>query len=180
MADEPIVDPEDVRLERLAPVPGSRRPRKRVGRGIGSGHGKTSGRGTKGAGARSGPGPVPGYRGGAIPVRMQKGKLRGPNHKKSMPIGPFRTHAIPVNVAALAERFEAGAVVDVAALEAAGLVKNNANRGWPVKILAEGELDRALTVRAHAFSAAARAKIEAAGGTAEVVPLVPAPGDAEE
>lgn len=172
MPDEtPMVDPEDVRLERLAPVPGSRRPRKRVGRGIGSGHGKTSGRGHKGAGARSGPGPVPGYQGGAIPLHMQKGKLRGPNHKKSMPIGPFRTHALPVNLDAIVEAFAPGEVVDVAALEARGLVKNNANRGWPVKVLARGDVDRALTVRVHAYSGAAREKIEAAGGTAEVVPL---------
>ena len=94
--------------------------------------------------------------------------MRGPNHKKSMPFGPFRTHTIPVNVGQLAV-FDAGTVVDVDALEARGLVKNNSHRAWPVKILAEGELDRALTVRAHAFSGAAKAKIEAAGGTAEVI-----------
>ncbi|MCU0306620.1 MAG: 50S ribosomal protein L15 [Thermoleophilia bacterium] len=171
MPDDAVqaVDPEEVRLESLAPLPGSRRPRKRIGRGIGSGTGKTSGRGHKGAGARSGPGPIRGYIGGAIPVHMQKGKLRGSNHKKSMPIGPFRTHTVPVNLSELARVFEPGDVVDIAALEARGLVKNNANRGWPVKILAKGEIDRPLTVRAHAFSAAAKAKIEAAGGTAEIV-----------
>lgn len=167
-ADEVQVDPERVRLEFLAPNPGAKRPRKRVGRGPGSGTGKTSGRGTKGLGARSGGGVREGYAGGQMPAYMQQAKLRGPNHKKSMPMGPFRTHSVPVNVGQLAV-FEAGSVVDVEALEARGLVKNNANRAWPVKILAEGELTVALTVRANAFSAAAKAKIEAAGGTAEVI-----------
>lgn len=167
-AASPEVDPEDVRLERLAPNPGAKRPRKRVGRGQGSGHGKTAGRGTKGLGARSGGGVRPGYQGGQIPFYMQQGKLRGPNKKMSMPMGPFRTNTVPVNVGRL-DVFEAGSVVDLDALVAAGLVKNNANRAWPVKILGEGEIDRPLTVRADAFSASARAKIEAAGGTAELV-----------
>jgi large subunit ribosomal protein L15 len=164
------VDPASVRLESLSPPPGSRRPRKRVGRGIGSGTGKTSGRGQKGAGSRSGYRTRDGLQGGQMPLHMQKGKLRGPNHKKSMPMGPHRTFTVPVNVGQLAV-FEAGSVVDVELLSARGIVKNNANRGWPVKILAKGDLDRALTVRAHAFSAAARAKIEAAGGTVEVLGL---------
>lgn len=164
-----VVDPEDVRLENLAPRPGARKPRKRIGRGPGSGTGKTSGRGHKGQGARSGKGPLETFQGGQVPLHMQKGKLRGPNHKKSMPFERFRTHSIPVNVGSLAA-FDAGSVVDVAALEARGLVKGNANRRWPVKILANGDLDRALTVRAHAFSAGAKAKIEAAGGTTEVIP----------
>jgi large subunit ribosomal protein L15 len=159
---------EDVRLEGLRPPAGSRRARKRIGRGIGSGHGKTAGRGQKGLGARSGGGVRIGYQGGQMPVYMQQGKLRGSNRKMSMPMGPFRTHAIPVNVGRLGV-FEAGSVVDPEALVARGLVKNNANRDWPVKILAKGDLDRALTVRAHAFSAAARAKIEAAGGTAQLI-----------
>ena len=162
------VDPEDVRLERLGPNPGATRSRKRVGRGQGSGHGKTSGRGTKGLGSRSGGGVRPGYQGGQIPLYMQQGKLRGSNKKMSMPMGPFRTHTVPVNVGRL-DVFEAGSVVDAEALVAAGIVKNNANRAWPIKILGEGELDRALTVRAEKFSASARAKIEAAGGTAETV-----------
>jgi large subunit ribosomal protein L15 len=165
----PAVDPNDVRLENLAPRPGSRRKRKRVGRGPGSGHGKTSGRGQKGQGSRSGKGPIETFQGGQTPIHMQKGKLRGPNHKKSMPMGPFRTHTIPVNVGSLAT-FDPGSVVDVEALEARGLVKGNRNRRWPVKILAHGDLDRALTVRAHQFSAGARAKIEAVGGTVEVLP----------
>jgi large subunit ribosomal protein L15 len=165
----PAVDPNDVRLEKLKPNPGARKKRKRIGRGPGSGTGKTSGRGHKGQGARSGMGPIETYQGGQVPIHMQKGKLRGPNHKKSMPFERFRTHTIPVNVGELV-RFDAGAVVDVAALEGCGLVKGNKNRQWPVKILAKGDLDRALTVRAHAFSAEAKTKIEAAGGTAEVIP----------
>lgn len=162
------VDPEDVRLEKLAPPAGSRRSRRRVGRGIGSGHGKTAGRGTKGLGARSGGGVRPGFAGGQMPKYMQAPKLRGNNRKMSMPMGPFRTHTVGVNVSAL-NVFDAGTVVDIAALSERGLVKNNANRGYPVKILGDGELDRALTVRADAFSASARAKIEAAGGTATLV-----------
>ena len=161
--------PEDIRLDKLAPRPGAKRPRKRVGRGIGSGTGKTSGRGQKGLGSRAGGGVRPGYQGGQMPVYMQQGKLRGSNRKMSMPMGPFRTHSVPVNVGRLSEVFEAGATVNPEALAAKGLVKNNANRDWPVKILAQGEIDHALTVRAHAVSAAARVKIEAAGGTVEII-----------
>lgn len=171
MAERPEIPEtaaEDVRLDRLAPRPGAKRARKRVGRGIGSGTGKTSGRGQKGLGARSGGGVRPGYQGGQMPVYMQQGKLRGGNRKMSMPTGPFRTHAVAVNVGRL-DVFEAGATVDPEALVAKGLVKNNANRGWPVKVLAQGEIDRALTVRVHAVSAAARQKIEAAGGTVEII-----------
>jgi len=116
------VDPNEVRLESLSPRPGSRQRRKRIGRGPGSGMGKTSGRGTKGLGARSGGGVRPGYAGGQVPIYMQQAKLRGPNHKKSMPFGPFRTHTVPINVSQLGV-FDAGSVVDVAALEARGLVR---------------------------------------------------------
>ncbi|MDA3005434.1 MAG: uL15 family ribosomal protein, partial [Actinomycetota bacterium] len=112
--------------------------------------------------------PRPGYRGGTIPIHMQKGKLRGPNHKKSMPIGPFRTHSVPVNVGALAKAFSAGDVVDAEALAQHGLVKNNANRDYPVKLLAQGDIAHALTVRVDQASAAAVAKIEAAGGRVEL------------
>jgi large subunit ribosomal protein L15 len=164
----PEIAPEDVRLDRLTPRPGARRARKRVGRGIGSGSGKTADRGQKGLGARSGGGVRAGYQGGQMPVYMQLGKLRGANRKMSMPMGPFRTHSVPVNVGRL-RMFEAGATVDPEALAARGLVKNNANRDWPIKILAGGDIDRALTVRAHAVSAAARAKIEAAGGTVDII-----------
>jgi large subunit ribosomal protein L15 len=171
MADRPDIPEtpaEEVSLDKLAPRPGAKRARKRVGRGIGSGTGKTSGRGQKGLGSRSGGGVRPGYAGGQMPAYMQQGKLRGSNRKMSMPMGPFRTHSVPVNVGAL-DVFEAGATVDLEALAAKGLVKNNANRAYPVKILAGGEIDRALTVRVDAISAAARQKIEAAGGTVELI-----------
>jgi Ribosomal protein L15 len=114
-----------------------------------------------------------------MPLHMQKGKLRGPNHKKSMPFERFRTHTVPVNVGSLVA-FDSGSVVDVEALEARGLVNGNRSRRWPIKILARGDLDRALTVRAHAFSAGARIKIEAAGGRAEVIPARGAGAAAEE
>lgn len=168
MADVPETPAEEIRLDRLAPRPGAKRARKRVGRGIGSGTGKTSGRGQKGLGSRSGGGVRPGYQGGQMPVYMQQGKLRGSNRKMSMPMGPFRTHSVPVNVGKLGV-FDAGATVDVDALTEKGLIKNNANRDWPVKLLAQGEIDRALTVRVHAASAAAVAKIEAAGGSVEII-----------
>lgn len=172
------VDAENIRMEKLGPNSGSRKNRKRVGRGEGSGHGKTSGRGTKGLGARSGGGVRPGFTGGQMPLYMQQGKLRGPNKKMSMPMGPFRTHTVPVNVGSLAV-FPAGSVVDEAALVDKGLVKNNSNRGWPIKILGDGEIGVALTVRADAFSRSAQAKIEAAGGTVEVLSLPSAPAAPE-
>src|SRR5436190_20437229 len=159
------LDPEQVGLHSLRPKLGSRRARKRVGRGEGSGLGKTSGRGHKGAGARSGNKRKPGYEGGQNPIHMRTRKLRGPHHKMSMPFEPFRTHTQPVNLSDLDARFEAGDEVTPEALRAAGLAK----RRYPVKVLARGELTKKLTVRAHAFSAAAKEKIEKAGGTCEVV-----------
>jgi large subunit ribosomal protein L15 len=155
-----------VGLHSLAPAPGSRRPRKRVGRGEGSGTGKTSGRGQKGAGARSGSKRRANFEGGQMPIHMRMRKLRGPHMKKSMPFEPFRTHTQPVNIAALQERFEAGAEVTLEQLREKGLATR---KGVPVKVLAKGELDKALTVHAHAFSAGARARIEAAGGTCQIV-----------
>jgi large subunit ribosomal protein L15 len=153
-------------LHNLKPPAGSRRPRKRVGRGEGSGTGKTAGRGQKGAGARSGSKRRVRFEGGQNPIHMRMRKLRGPHMKKSMPFEPFRTHTQPVNLAALAERFDAGAEVTPDALRAKGLAKR---KGVPVKILAQGELKIALTVHAHGFSAAARERIEAAGGTCQVI-----------
>lgn len=159
------LSPDEVGLHSIRPKPGSRRPRKRVGRGAGSGLGKTSGRGHKGAGARSGTKRKPGYEGGQNPIHMRMRKLRGPHSKMSMPFEPFRTRTQPVNVADLEQRFDAGAEVSPESLRAAGLAK----RRDPVKVLGRGELSKKLTVRAHAFSAAAREKIEAAGGTCEVI-----------
>jgi large subunit ribosomal protein L15 len=153
---------ELIGLHNLAPAPGSRRPRKRIGRGEGSGTGKTSGRGQKGAGSRSGSKRRANFEGGQMPIHMRMRKLRGPHMKKSMPFEPFRTHTQPVNIAALEERFDAGAEVTLELMQSKGLATR---KGVPVKVLAKGELAKALTVHAHAFSASARERIEAAGGT---------------
>ena len=158
--------PAEIGLHSLKPKHGSRRPRKRVGRGEGSGTGKTSGRGENGAGSRSGSKRNPAAEGGQMPIHMRMRKLRGPHMKKSMPFEPFRTHTQPVNLAVLEERFDAGAEVTPDALRAKGLAKR---KGIPVKILAQGELSKALTVHAHAFSAAARERIESAGGTCQII-----------
>jgi large subunit ribosomal protein L15 len=167
--------PEEIGLDTIRPKPGSRRPRKRLGRGKGSGTGKTAGRGHKGAGARSGNRSKRGYEGGQNPIHMRMRKLRGPRMKKSMPFERFRTRTQPVNVADLEARFDAGAEVTPETLREAGLAK----RRHPVKILGRGEISTKLTVRAHAFSATAKEKIEKAGGTADVLPLAssaPGPG----
>ncbi len=153
---------ERVGLHNLAPAPGSRRPRKRIGRGEGSGTGKTSGRGQKGAGSRAGSKSRAAFEGGQMPIHMRMRKLRGPHMKKSMPFEPFRTHTQPVNIAALESRFDAGADVTLELMKANGLATR---KDVPVKVLAKGELAKALTVHAHAFSASARERIEAAGGT---------------
>ena len=153
-------------LHSLTPAPGSRRPRKRVGRGEGSGTGKTAGRGQKGAGARSGSKRRAAFEGGQMPIHMRMRKLRGPHMKKSMPFEPFRTHTQPVNISALESRFDAGDEVTLRLLQAKGLATR---KDVPVKVLAKGELSKALTVYAHAFSAGARARIEAAGGSCKVV-----------
>ena len=158
--------PQRIGLHSLAPSPGSRRPRKRIGRGEGSGTGKTSGRGQKGAGARSGSKRRARFEGGQMPIHMRMRKLRGPHMKKSMPFEPFRTHSQPVNLAALEERFEAGTEVTIELLKANGLGKR---KDVPIKVLAKGEISKALTVHAHAFSAGARERIEAAGGSCKLV-----------
>jgi large subunit ribosomal protein L15 len=161
-------EPEEPRigLHSLKPAPGSRRPRKRVGRGEGSGTGKTAGRGQKGAGSRSGSKDRARFEGGQMPIHMRMRKLRGPHKKMSMPFEPFRTHTQPVNVGDLEARFDVGASVTLEALRAAGL---GTRKNIPVKMLAKGELSKALTVHAHAFSGTARERIEAAGGTCVVV-----------
>jgi large subunit ribosomal protein L15 len=157
---------EWIGLHSLRPAPGSRRPRKRVGRGEGSGTGKTSGRGQKGYGSRSGAKDRARFEGGQMPIHMRMRKLRGPHKKQSMPFEPFRTHTQPVNLADLEARFEAGADVTLEALRTAGL---GTRKGIPVKVLGRGDLAKGLTVHAHAFSASARERIEAAGGSCVVV-----------
>ncbi len=153
-------------LHSLKPAPGSRRPRKRVGRGHGSGHGKTSGRGHKGYGSRSGAKDRARFEGGQMPIHMRMRKLRGPHMKKSMPFEPFRTHTQPVNLRDLEARFESGDAVTLEAMKAKGLATRT---DVPVKILAKGELSKPLTVHAHAFSAKAREAIESAGGTCQLL-----------
>ena len=157
---------EEIGLHSLKPAPGSRRPRKRVGRGEGSGTGKTAGRGQKGYGARSGSKRRARFEGGQNPIHMRMRKLRGPNKKMSMPFEPFRTHTQPVNLEDLEARFDAGAEVTPDTLKAAGLATR---RDIPVKVLGRGELTKKLNVSAHGFSKSARAAIESAGGSVTVI-----------
>jgi len=145
-------------LSNQHPAPGSRHARKRVGRGPGSGNGKTAGRGHKGRNSRSGSGRTPGYEGGQMPLQRRLPK-RGFHN-------PFSKEVHVVNLAALAKSFGADAVVDPAALVAARLARKS---GVQIKILGQGKLDKKLTVKAHAFSRSAREAIEARGGTVEVI-----------
>jgi large subunit ribosomal protein L15 len=156
---------ERIGLHNLKPAPGARKAPKRVGRGEGSGTGKTAGRGQKGWGSRSGAKRRARFEGGQNPIHMRMRKLRGPHMKKSMPFENFRTKTQPVNLADLEQRFEAGDEVTPETLKAKGL----ASRTDPVKILARGEISTKLTVRAHGFSKSAKEKIEAAGGTCHIL-----------
>jgi large subunit ribosomal protein L15 len=153
--------PDDLNLSNLKPAQ-ARKDRKRIGRGLGSGKGRYSGRGLKGQKSRSGSHKMrPGFEGGQNPIYMRLGKLRG-GSKDALPVGPFRTSTAPVNVATLEERFDAGAEVTPETLVERGILKNTKT---DVKILGNGELKKKLSVTAHAVSASAREKIEAAGGT---------------
>jgi large subunit ribosomal protein L15 len=154
--------PEELNLSTLQPAQ-PRKDRKRVGRGVGSGSGKTAGRGTKGQKSRAGSHKMPaGFEGGQMPIDMRLGKLRGNTSADAMPIGPFRTYSQPVNVGDLDARFDAGADVTPEVLKAAGLIRK---LSVDVKVLGNGELTKTLSVTAHAFSKSAVEKIEAAGGT---------------
>ena len=144
-----------LKLHDLQPAPGSKKDRIRVGRGEGGRRGKTAGRGTKGLKARNTL--RPGFEGGQTPLSMRIPKLPGFTN-------PNKEEFAIVNVAAL-ENFDKGAEVTPDELRSRGLIRHRGR----VKVLAQGDLDKALTVKAHAFSAAAKAKIEAAGGTAEVI-----------
>ena len=153
---------DELNLSNLSPAQ-PRQARKRVGRGLGSGKGRYSGRGIKGQKSRSGSNKMPvGFEGGQTPIDMRMGKLRGNTSKDAMPIGPFRTYSQPVNVRSLEERFDTGAEVTPDSLKAAGLI---AKISVDVKVLGEGDLTKKLSVTAHSFSKAAVEKIEAAGGT---------------
>jgi large subunit ribosomal protein L15 len=152
---------DDLNLSNLKPAQ-ARKDRKRVGRGQGSGKGRYSGRGIKGQKSRSGSHKMrAGFEGGQMPLYMRLGKQRGSTSRDAMPIGPFRTSTVPVNVAQL-DRFDDGAEVTLELLVEAGVIKNMKT---DVKILGNGELTKKLTVTAHGFSKSAREKIEAAGGS---------------
>ena len=152
---------EQLNLSSLKPAQ-ARKDRKRVGRGLGSGKGRYSGRGIKGQKSRAGSHKMrPGFEGGQMPIYMRLGKQPGNTSRDAMRIGPFRTATIPVNVSAL-ERFEAGTTVTPELLLETRIVRK---KGIDIKILGQGDLTKALTVHAHRFSATAREKIEAAGGT---------------
>lgn len=147
-------------LHTLAPNPGATRKKKRLGRGPGSGRGKTSGKGQKGQKARTGHhGAIIGFEGGQMPIQRRLPKRGFSN--------PFRVEAFPVNLSALAERFNEG-VVDIEAMRSAGLVPKKAK---VIKVLGNGDIAKALTIRAHRFSQSALTKLSAAGGTAEILGL---------
>jgi large subunit ribosomal protein L15 len=153
---------DELSLSNLQPAQ-PRKARKRVGRGLGSGKGRYSGRGIKGQKSRAGSHTMPaGFEGGQMPIDMRMGKLRGNTSADAMPIGPFRTYTQPVNVRDLEGRFEAGAEVTPETLKAMGLISK---LRIDVKVLGEGDLTKSLTVSAHGFSKTAVEKIEAAGGS---------------
>ena len=153
---------DELNLHSLKPAQ-PRRARKRIGRGLGSGTGRYSGRGLKGQKSRSGSHKMPaGFEGGQMPIDMRLPKLRGNTSADAMPIGPFRTYSQPVSLRDLEERFEAGAEVTPETLKGKRLIRKVS---VDVKVLGVGELSKALSVSAHGFSKTAREKIEASGGT---------------
>jgi large subunit ribosomal protein L15 len=157
----------EIGLHSLKPAPGSRHRKKRVGRGEGSGVGKTSGRGQNGAGSRSGSKRKVNLEGGQMPIHMRMRKLRGPHMKKSMPFEQYgRTRTQPVNLRDLEQRFDDGAEVNPAELSSKGLATR---KEVPVKVLGQGDLSKKLTVHAHGFSKTAREKIEGAGGVCVII-----------
>src|SRR5437660_1782733 len=156
---------KQLNLSNLAPAQ-PREDRKRVGRGPGSGRGSYSGRGIKGQKSRAGSHKMrPGFEGGQMPIYMRIGKSRGATSKDAMPIGPFRTLTVPVNVRDL-DRFADGDDVTPESLVEKGLIKNTRT---DVKLLGTGDVSKKLTIRLHAISASAREKIESAGGTIELL-----------
>ena len=156
---------EQLNLSSLKPAQ-ARKDRKRIGRGLGSGKGRYSGRGIKGQKSRAGSHKMrAGFEGGQMPIYMRLGKQRGATSKDAMPIGPFRTSTAPVNVGAL-DLFEDGAEVTPESLVEVGLLKNTKT---DVKLLGNGDLKKKLIVRVHAISATAREKVERAGGTVSLL-----------
>jgi large subunit ribosomal protein L15 len=156
---------KQLNLSNLSPAQ-PREDRKRVGRGLGSGKGRYAGRGIKGQKSRAGSHKMrAGFEGGQMPIYMRLGKNRGSTSKDAMPVGPFRTETVPVNIRDL-DRFDAGAEVTPESLVEKRLIKNTK---IDVKLLGTGEISKNLTVRVHAVSATAREKIEKAGGTVELL-----------
>jgi len=152
----------DLNLSNLKPAQ-ARKDRKRVGRGMGSGKGRYSGRGIKGQKSRSGSHATrAGFEGGQMPLHMRTAKLRGNTSADAMPIGPFRTYSQPVNLRDLEARFEVGEEVTPEALKAKGLIRSIRK---DVKLLGNGELTKKLSITVHGASATAREKVEASGGT---------------
>ncbi len=151
-----------MKLHDLRPNPGAKKKKTRIGRGIAAGGGKTSGRGTKGQGARSGPSKGHYFEGGQLPLARRLPFKRGFNNI-------FRIEYQEVNLDALAERFESGATITPESLAEVGLIRD---AGKPVVILGRGDLDKQFTVRAHRFSSSAKEKIEAAGGQVETLKLM--------
>ena len=153
--------PEELNLSNLQPAQ-PREARKRVGRGLGSGKGRYSGRGIKGQKSRAGSHAMrAGFEGGQMPLAMRIPKLRGNTSKDAMPVGPFRTYTQPVNLRDL-DRFDAGEEVTPESLKAKGLIRSVRK---DVKLLGVGELTKKLSISVHAASASAREKVEASGGT---------------
>ena len=162
MAPEQREETEALSLSNLKPAQ-KRRARKRIGRGLGSGKGRYSGRGIKGQKSRAGSHTMrPGFEGGQMPIYMRLPKQRGPYSKDAMPMGPHRTHTVPVNLRDLERVFDDGAEATLEAMVEKGLIKNTRT---DVKVLGQGELTKKLAVTAHSFSATAREKIEQAGGS---------------
>lgn len=157
-----------MKLHELSPAKGSRKARKRVGRGQGAGQGKTSGRGQKGQGSRSSVGLPTGFEGGQMPLKQRLPKLRGFHNR-------WRHEYVVVNLGKLV-RFEKDSVVDPDVLTEAGLIPRASS---PVKVLAAGHLGHALTLRVHRISAAARSAVESAGGSVELLGSQPPAEDAE-
>ena len=156
---------DELNLSNLQPAQ-ARTTRKRVGRGLGSGKGRYSGRGIKGQKSRAGSHKMrAGFEGGQMPIYMRMPKQRGATSKDALPIGPFRTSTVPVNLSAL-DRFDDGAEVTPESLVEKGVIKNTRT---DVKVLANGEITKKLAVRVHGISAAAREKIERAGGTVSLL-----------
>lgn len=149
-----------MKLHDLRPAEGSTQKRKRVGRGTGSGKGKTSGRGTKGQKSRAGGGVRPVFEGGQLPLVKRLPKMRGFNNR-------FKVYFVPVNLDELDRKFEANAEVTSSSLYSAGLL---GREGDPIVVLGRGEVSRPLHVKVHRVSAGAKEKIEAAGGSVELLP----------